>query len=413
MHNDRKEAMVPNLGMALIGAGFMGTRHLHGYAALHAAGIDKVRVVAVLDLDRGVAERAADEAERSLGLRPVVYTDLAALLRDRAVDAVDIVTDPRTHHPIAIAAMEAGRHVLCEKPLALTIRAATAMVETASRTGRTLGTGENYRRGGANRLAKAVLDAGLLGTVHLLREVRIGGDAQVIISHWRHMKASGAIGLDMAIHYADILEYLLGPVEVVWGRGIIAEPLRYPADGTAAIVPDGEDSIIASLRTRSDVDVHLAYLPSGPGVRFGERVVHGTNGSMSVPTDRTDGEVVVTLGDRVLRGPDLLAAVGDHLRLSPATTAVLGPDGTGGRGAPWSVVDAGYLAVEIDDFADAVAEGRAPEVDGIGGLRALAVVLGVLESGSTGEAVRVDDVLARRVHAYQDSIDDQLFATAS
>ncbi len=390
----------------------MGIRHVHGYAALHTAGVSKAEVVAILDLDLGVAERAADEAEQLLGRRPAVYTDLAELLNDREVEAIDIVTDPRTHHTIAIAAMEAGRHVLCEKPLALTIQTARAMVETAARTGTILATGENYRRGGANRLARAVLDAGLLGTVHLMREVRIGGDSKVIISKWRHMKASGAIGLDMAIHYADIIEYLLGQVDRVWGRGIIAEPLRFPSDGSEAIVPDGEDSVLASMRTRSDVDVQLAYLPSGPGTNFSERTVHGTEGSMSIPPDRTDGDVVVTLGNRVLSGAELIEAVGDHFHLSEATIAVLGPDGTGGKGAPWSVVDSGYLAVEIDDFADAVLSGRAPEVDGIGGMRALAVVLAVLESGVTGSAVAVDEVLDGTVHAYQDSIDATLAASA-
>lgn len=400
------------LGIALVGAGFMGTRHVHGYAALHAAGVAKANVVAILDLDREAAERAADEAERLLGHRPSVYTELAALLSDPAVEAIDIVTDPRTHSSIAIAAMEAGRHVLCEKPLALTVRTARAMIDAADRTGMILATGENYRRGGANRLARAVLDADLLGTVHLMREVRIGGDSKVIISKWRHMKATGAIGLDMAIHYADIIEYLLGPVDRVWGRGIIAEPLRFPADGGDVIVADGEDSILASMRTRSNVDVQLAYLPSGPGIHFSERTVHGTGGSLSIPPDRTDGDVVVTLGDRVLSGAELVDAVGDHLRLSEATIAVLGPEGTGGKGAPWSVVDSGYLAVEIDDFVDAVLSGRAPEVDGMGGMRALAVVLAILESGVSGREVTVDEVLDGTVHVYQDSIDATLAASA-
>lgn len=400
------------LGIALVGAGFMGTRHIRGYAALHDAGVAKAEVVAILDLNSEVAERAADEAEILLGRRPATYTDLADLLRDAAVEAIDIVTDPRTHHTIAIAAMDAGRHVLCEKPLALTVRTARAMIDAAERNGVVLATGENYRRGGANRLARAVLDTGLLGHVHLMREVHIGGDAAVIISKWRHMKASGAIGLDMSIHYADIIEYLLGPVERVWGRGVIAESIRFPADGTDPVVPDGEDSILASMRTRSDVDVQLAYLPSGPGVQFSERTIHGTAGSMSVPPDRTDGDVVVRLGDRVLAGADLVAAVGDHLRLSEATVAVLGPDGTGGKGAAWSLVDSGYLAVEIDDFADAVLSGRQPEVDGLGGLRPLAVVLAVLESGLTGSEVLVDEVIDGTVHAYQDSIDDALAESA-
>ncbi len=400
------------LGIALVGAGFMGIRHIRGYAALHDAGVAQAEVVAILDLNREVAERAADEAEILLGRRPAVYTDLVDLLQDAAVEAIDIVTDPRTHHTIAITAMDAGRHVLCEKPLALTVRAARAMIDAAERNGVVLATGENYRRGGANRLARAVLDAGLLGHVHLMREVRIGGDSAVIISKWRHMKASGAIGLDMTIHYADIIEYLLGPVDRVWGRGIIAESTRFPTDGSDPIVPDGEDSILASMRTRSDVDVQLAYLPSGPGVHFSERTVHGTAGSMSVPPDRTDGDVIVTLGDRVLVGADLVDAVGDHLHLSEATIAVLGPDGTGGKNAAWSIVDSGYLAVEIDDFADAVLSGRAPEVDGAGGLRALAVVLAVLESGLAGREVLVDEVIDGTLHAYQDSIDEALAKSA-
>ncbi|MET0695086.1 MAG: Gfo/Idh/MocA family oxidoreductase, partial [Propionibacteriaceae bacterium] len=217
---------MPALGMAIVGCGFMGNRHLMGYAALREAGIERGSVVAVLDLDQHAAATLADEAERLLGLRPRVYTALDDLLADDAVQAVDIVTDPRTHHSIAVSALEAGRHVLCEKPLALTVRSARLMVDAAARTGMTLATGENYRRGGANRVAKAVIESQLLGSIHLFREVRVGGDDRVIISGWRHHKVSGSIGLDMSIHYADIIEYLIGPVERVWGHGIIAEPLR-------------------------------------------------------------------------------------------------------------------------------------------------------------------------------------------
>lgn len=399
---------MPKLGIALIGAGFMGGRHIQGYAALHRAGFNNLDLVAILDLNSEVAEQAATKAQQLLGKRPSVYTKISSLLADPAIEAVDIVTDPRTHHSIAMQAMESGRHVLCEKPLALTALTAKMMVQTADRTGLVLATGENYRRGGANRLARAILDAELLGKVHLMREVRIGGDSKVIISQWRHMKQSGAIGLDMAIHYADIIEYLLGPVDRVWGRGFIAEPLRYPVDGGKPIVPDGEDSIIAAMRTKSDVDVHLIFLPSGPGRAFAERTIHGSRGSISIPPDRTDGDVVLTLGNTVLTGAALIAAVGDHFNLSPATIAVLGADGTGGKNGKWEDVDAGYLAVELDDFADAILNNRAPEVDGVGGARALAVVLSVLESGLANREVLVDEVLDGRVHAYQDSIDNAL-----
>jgi predicted dehydrogenase len=71
-------------------------------------------------------------------------------------------------------------------------------------------------------------------------------------------------------------------------------------------------------------------------------------------------------------------------------------------------VDSGYLAVEIDDFIDAVLNKRAPEVDGMGGLRALAVVYAILESGVAGREVSVDEVLTGKIHAYQDEIDQSL-----
>lgn len=395
------------LGIALVGAGFMGRRHLLGYAALQRGGYDRISVEAILDLDPAVAESRADEAEQLLGHRPRTYTDLAALLTDPDVHAIDIVTDPRTHHTIAIAAMETTRHVICEKPLALTVKTATPMIEAAERNGVVLATAENYRRGGSNRLAKAVIDSGILGEIFLMRELRIGGGDEVIISPWRHMKRSGSIGLDMPIHFADIVEYFLGPVDRVFGRGFIAEPVRRPAGGGEVIVPDGDDSLVVSMVTRSGIDVQLAYIPSGRGAGYNERVIHGRLGSLEVPTDRSDGDVVLHLADGSRRGAEIVELLGDSFQLDPVTVSVLGPDGTGGKGAAWADVDAGHLAVELADFADAVLDGRAPEVDGLGGLRPLAVVHAGFESGLLGGDVRVDDVLDGTIHAYQDDIDAQ------
>ena len=242
-------------------------------------------------------------------------------------------------------------------------------------------------------------------------EMWAGGDDKIIISKWRHMKESGSIGIDMSIHYADIIEYFVGPVERVWGRGIIAEPIRYTKDGDESIIPTGEDALFASMRTADGIDVQYTYLPSGPGISHRQRSLHGTKGSMLVPGDRSDGDVVVQLGERKLMGAELVAEIaktGTHLNINDVTKAVLGPDGTGGKGAPWAAVDSGYLAVEIDDFIDAVLNKRAPEVDGMGGLRALAVVYAILESGVAGREVSVDEVLSGKIHAYQDEIDQSL-----
>lgn len=399
------------LGLALIGAGFMGRRHLLGYAALRGTQYGRFRVEAIVDIDERVAEATASDAERLLGHRPRVYTDVGVMLdSDAAVDAVDIVTDPRTHHSIAVASMEARRDVICEKPLALTIRTGATMVRAAERTGRILATGENYRRGGSNRLSRAVVDAGLLGDLYLFRELRVGGGTGVIISPWRHMKRSGSIGLDMPIHYADIIEYLLGPVASVTGRGFIAEPERFPVGGGAAIIPDGEDSLVVSMTTQSGVDVHLAYVPSGRGKVYGERVLHGRRGSLEIPPDRSDGDAVLHLEDGTRIGREILELLPDFT-LDPVTTAVLGADGTGGKGAPWADVDAGHVAIELADFIDAVLDKRAPEVDGWCGLRALAVVHAGFESGILGRTVSVDEILTGGLHGYQDDIDVQFEET--
>lgn len=400
--------MTHKLGVAIVGCGFMGRRHMLGFNALHKAGKLEGEIVALLDINAETANKLADETFALMGVRPNIYTSIDELLKDERVEALDIVTDPRTHHTIAIKAMEAGRHVLCEKPLALTMKTGRMMVEAAERTGMVLGTAENYRRGGANRVAKAVIDSGMLGKLHLMLEFWAGGDDKIIISKWRHMKDTGAIGLDMSIHYADIIEYYVGPVERVWGRGIIAEPTRTTADGSETITPTGEDALFASMQTKDGVEVQYTYLPSGLGKRYQQRSLHGTLGSMTVPPDRSDGDVVVHLADRELIGSELIAELnkrGVVININEVTKAVLGPDGTGGKGAAWADVDAGYLAVEIADFIDAVAQKRAPEVDGMGGLRALAVVYAILESGVAKREVSVNEVLDGRLHAYQDEID--------
>jgi predicted dehydrogenase len=400
--------MSKKLGVAIVGCGFMGRRHMLGFNALYKAGKLNGEIVALLDINAETANNLADETFGLMGVKPRIYTSIDELLKDERVEALDIVTDPRTHHTIAIKAMEAGRHVLCEKPLALTMKTGRMMVAAAERTRMVLGTAENYRRGGANRVAKAVIDSGMLGKLHLMLEFWAGGDDKIIISKWRHMKDTGAIGLDMSIHYADIIEYYVGPVERVWGRGIIAEPTRVTADGSERITPTGEDALFASMETKDGIDVQYTYLPSGLGKRYQQRSVHGRNGSMTVPPDRSDGDVVVYLDNRELKGAELLAELqtrGVQININDVTAAVLGPDGTGGKGAAWADVDAGYLAVEIADFIEAVQRKRPPEVDGMGGLRALAVVYAILESGVAGREVSVAEILDGRLHTYQDEID--------
>jgi predicted dehydrogenase len=392
----------------------MGRRHLRAYAALRGVGGGEFVLGAVCDPRLGAAEEAAGLAEELLGSRPAVYSSHEELIESGAVEALDIVTDPAAHHAIAVPALEEGLHVICEKPLGITVRACRAIVAAAVGSGAVLATAENYRRDAPNRLARAVIDKGLLGDIHLMVQTDIGGDDQVIISPWRHVREAGSIALDMGVHYADIFSYFLGELESVSGTAFIAEPARVLAsgatsiDGIEEISPGviratGEDSLVALFETVSGVLVQLAFVPSGPGQHWLQRSVHGRNGSMSVPPDRSGGSVIVRLGERTLSGGELRRELGGF-ELAGVEAAFFGPLGTE-YPQTFAEVDAATIGIELDDFIRAVADGRPPEVDGAAGLHAVAAVWGVAESRLRGSKVRVADVAGGTITAAQDPVD--------
>jgi predicted dehydrogenase len=403
------------ISTGLVGCGGMGRRHLRAYAALRGVGLDRFEVVAVCDPRREAAQEAADLAEELLGTRPAIYSDHEKLVGSGQVAALDVVTEPSAHHVIVPPALTAGVHVICEKPLGLTVRACRQMVAAAEASGSLLATAENYRRDGPNRLARAVLEAGLLGELHLMVEQSIGGSDAVIITPWRHRAEAGPIALDMGVHYGDILLYYLGEIESAYGTAFVAEPLRRlrPTDDQAVagsvpgfIEATGDDSLVATFKAASGVLAQLAFVPSGPGRHFVQRSLHGRSGSMTVPRDRTGGPVVVELGEKTLSGAELRKELGGF-ELSGAAARFFGPDGTEYE-RPFPEVDAATIGIELDDFALAVGEGRPPEVDGWGGLLAVAIIWAIAESQKAGRPVQIAEVAQGSVDAAQAAVDAAL-----
>lgn len=402
------------LRIGLVGCGGMGSRHLRAYAALAAVGEPGFAVDAVCDPRPAAAEAAADLAAELLGQRPAVFADYEQLIASGSVEALDVVTDPSVHHRVVVTALEAGLHVICEKPLGITVRACRAMIEAAAVSNTLLATAENYRRDGPNRLARAVIEQGLLGELHLMTESNVGGDDGVLVSPWRHVFESGSIALDMGVHYTDIFRYYLGEIERASGSAFLAEPLRVLAPGSSAghgieevapgvIRATGEDSLVGLYQTASGVLIQLAYVPSGPGRRFVQRSVHGRAGSMTVPPDRSGGAVVVQLGERTLSGAELRRELGGF-ELDGVAAAFFGAAGTE-YDLPFAKVDAATIAIELDDFRQAVAASRPPEVDGLGGLLAVAAVWALAESAACGGSVRIAEVADGTVSAAQDRLD--------
>jgi predicted dehydrogenase len=409
------------LSTALVGCGGMGRRHLRAYAALRGAGLDRFEIAAVCDVRRESAEEAAALAEELLGRRPDVYVGTEELVGSGKVHALDVVTDPAAHHLVVPPALRAGLHVICEKPLGVTVRACRQIVAAAEESGSILATAENYRRDGPNRLARAVVDAGLLGELHCMVQLSIGGGDGVIITPWRHRAEAGPIALDMGVHYTDIFQYYLGHLESAYGATFVAEPLRRLDPATAHLVADqvspgyiratGDDSVVASFRAESGVLVQLTYVPSGPGRHFSQRSLHGRDGSMTVPPDRTGGAVVVQLGERTLTGAGLRAELGGF-QLSGAAARFFGPEGTE-YDRPFPEVDAATIGIELDDFATAVTEKIRPEVDGEDGLLAVAAIWAVSESQLADRPVPIADVASGTIRAAQERVDAALGLSAA
>ena len=190
----------------------MGHRHILAYKELEDSGIGNIEVVAVCDVQPENAALGAREVERLFGKQPLVYTDLDDMLANPDILAVDVVTDPSMHHQVAVPASLSGKHAIVEKPLGITIRACQAIIAAAKESGAVLATAENLRRDPPNRLARSIIEHGLLGDPHVMVHNAIGGDDLLRITPWRHLKERGAIGLDMAVHYADIVQYYLGGI---------------------------------------------------------------------------------------------------------------------------------------------------------------------------------------------------------
>jgi predicted dehydrogenase len=203
----------PDLGVAMIGHGFMGAVHSGAWeSAPHAFDLPRNPAMRVL-VGRDVAATAA--AAQRLGWQQVA-TNWQAVLERRDIDVVDICTPSDSHAEIAVAALEAGKHVLCEKPLANTTEEASRMAEAAeraSRNGARSMVGFNYRRVPAIAQARAWVAAGRLGTIYHVRAAYLqdwaaNPQGPLVWRLRRERAGSGALG-DLGSHVVDLAEFLL------------------------------------------------------------------------------------------------------------------------------------------------------------------------------------------------------------
>jgi predicted dehydrogenase len=227
------------LGVAIVGPGFMGTAHSQGWRT--APRVFQLPLQPVMMVLCGRDSEAANAAAAKLGWEEA-GTDWRAVLNRPDIQVVDICTPGDAHAEIAIAALEAGKHVLCEKPLANTLEEAAAMVRAADRA-RPHGVRSmvcfNYRRVPALALARQLIDGGRLGVIHQVRAAYMQDwladpEYPLVWRLQRDRAGSGALG-DLGSHVVDLAQFLLGDhltgVTALLETFVRERPLPQPEDG--------------------------------------------------------------------------------------------------------------------------------------------------------------------------------------
>ncbi len=230
--------MKPALGIGLIGAGFMGRTHTFGYAVAEKVFDLPVRfdLKTVADVEE---ESAARAAERFGYARAA--TDWHEIIEDPTIDIVSIATPNTLHKEMALAAIAAGKHVYCEKPLAPTAEDAREMASAAAaRGGIKTQVGFNYLCNPVFPLARQMIAEGALGEIHSYRGIHAEDYMVDKNAPWtfRHDAEGGGALSDLGSHALATAEYLLGPISSVMGDCATVVAERPSATGPRAVEVD-------------------------------------------------------------------------------------------------------------------------------------------------------------------------------
>ena len=303
-HTDAASATVSTpgrIGIGMVGYAFMGVAHSQGWRNARSF-FDPALVPDLVAVGGRDAEAAGDMARRFDWQH--VETDWRALIARPDVDLVDICTPGDTHAEIAIAALEAGKHVLCEKPLANTVAEAHAMAEAAERA-RARGirsmVGFTYRRVPAIALARQLVQEGRVGEIRHVRAQYLQDwlvDPESPLT-WRLQKdraGSGALG-DVGAHIIDLTHFVTG--ERITGVSAVTEtfvrerPLPGAVHGLTAEVGTGRGEV-----TVDDAAIFLGRLTGGALATFeATRFATGRKNAIRLEINGSRGSIAFDFED--------------------------------------------------------------------------------------------------------------------
>jgi predicted dehydrogenase len=345
------------LGFAIVGCGMIARFHVRALAE-----VPGTRLAALVSRTRGNAEKLLAD----VGAPPCpIFPTLAEALTAPGVDAVIITTPSGAHLEPAVAAAQAGKHVVVEKPLEITPARCAAIIDACQQQGVKLCTIFPSRFGDANLALKAAVTAGRFGRLTLGETTCKWWRSQAYYDEggWKGTQAldGGGALMNQAIHQVDLLLWLMGPVTHISGFAATLAHERIEV----------EDTAVACLR----------FANGALGVIQATTSVHpGWPKTIAIHGDR--GTVVIEQDD-LLRwefAEPVPTDVETKARFAQKTGA------SGGSSNPAAISHLGH-ARQLADFVRAIETNTAPAVDGREGRRAVEVICAIYEAAKTGRTI--------------------------
>jgi len=340
--------------VGVIGCGKIAqVRHIPEYAENR-----QVELAAYYDLN---IDRARKIAQKYGGK---VYSSVAELLADPTIDAVSVCTANTSHAEISIAALKAGKHVLCEKPMATTLEDCEAMVKTAKETGKFLMVGQNQRLARAHVKAKELIQEGLIGEIVSFRTTfGHGGPETWSIDPgknvWFFDKNKAALGVmaDLGIHKTDLIHFITGQTVVETTARLVTLD-KHDASGNLIGV---DDNAFCIYRLSGGAMGTMTASWTHYGAEDNSTVFYGTKGIMRIYDDPEFSIKVTTReGDKILYQTDRIQTNDNQTKSGI-----------------------------IDAFVQSLVEDREPEISGAEVLKTMRVIFASIESSNKGCTVAI------------------------
>ena len=374
------------LDIALIGCGGIANLHVSGYKDLHTRGLRIFEIKAVCDTVIDNAKTRSDAIAYFQGAEPRIYQELDELLENESLNAVDLCLPHNVHHNVASRCLEEDLHVITEKPLGITMRAAKGIISEAEKHRKVLAVAENYRRSPENRTKWWTIKQGLIGKPRMIVWSAAGWNSQPW--GWREDKmiAGGSWVFDGGVHLADLDRYHLGAEAVeVYSVNDTFEPLKKGVKVTV------DDMTMAIIRYEGGAYAQWLWTRVAPAKSIGMHIIYGSKGAITdedIQIQREDCTESYGIGTLRRRMTESLS----HEELE--------------GWFPSGATDT--FATELYDFYDSIVNRRKPEVDGWEAYKDMAIPIGFYESAVLGQPVKIEDIEGLKVEEYQGEINEKL-----